>query len=134
MGMGEAMMIAGIGCRRRVSTQAVVLAIRTACAGADLDIGRLSALASEEIKAGEPALIAAADALGVPLMIVAQQELLQVAAGVQTQSAVSARIAGVPSLSEAAALAAVGPGARLTVPRQICGDVTCAIAISGEPS
>ena len=43
-------------------------------------------------------------------------------------------VTGVPSLAEAAALAAAGPDARLLVRRVAVGPATCALAISGEPA
>lgn len=49
-----------------------------------------------------------------------------------TRSLISQAVAGAPSVSEAAALAAVGPGGRLLGPRGVVGRVTCAIAIAGE--
>ena len=39
---------------------------------------------------------------------------------------------GVPSVSEAAALAAAGPGARLLGPRVAVGPATCALAVTGD--
>jgi cobalt-precorrin 5A hydrolase len=48
---------------------------------------------------------------------------------VLTRSAASQRIAGTLSVSELAALAAAGPGARLLGPRIAVGRVTCAIAV-----
>jgi cobalt-precorrin 5A hydrolase len=44
----------------------------------------------------------------------------------------SQRLAGTPSVSEAAALAVAGAGAKLLGPRTVLGPVTCAIAISGD--
>jgi cobalt-precorrin 5A hydrolase len=41
-------------------------------------------------------------------------------------------VAGVPSVSEAAALAAAGPGARLIAPRVAVGPATCALAATGD--
>jgi cobalt-precorrin 5A hydrolase len=41
-------------------------------------------------------------------------------------------LAGVPSVAEAAALAAGGPRARLILPRIAVGPVTCALAESGD--
>ena len=40
-------------------------------------------------------------------------------------------LAGVPSVAEAAALAAGGPDARLIVPRIAVGPATCALAATG---
>jgi cobalt-precorrin 5A hydrolase len=51
--------------------------------------------------------------------------------GMLTHSELSQARAGVPSVSEAAALAAAGAGARLLGPRIAVGPVTCALAISG---
>ncbi|WP_204349170.1 cobalamin biosynthesis protein, partial [Klebsiella pneumoniae] len=48
-----------------------------------------------------------------------------------TRSEISLAIAGSSSVSESAALAAAGEGARLLGPRIIVGAVTCAIATSG---
>jgi cobalt-precorrin 5A hydrolase len=41
-------------------------------------------------------------------------------------------LAGVPSVAEAAALAAGGPKARLILPRIVVGPVTCALAEMDE--
>jgi cobalt-precorrin 5A hydrolase len=49
-----------------------------------------------------------------------------------THSELSQALAGVPSVSEAAALAAAGEGARLLGPRIVVGPVTCALAASGD--
>lgn len=50
----------------------------------------------------------------------------------KTASALSFKLAGVSSVSEAAALAAAGPGARLAGPRIAVGRVTCAIAFGDD--
>jgi cobalt-precorrin 5A hydrolase len=49
-----------------------------------------------------------------------------------THSDLSQAIAGTPSVSETAALAAAGEGARLAGPRIAVGPVTCAIAFGGD--
>jgi cobalt-precorrin 5A hydrolase len=48
-----------------------------------------------------------------------------------SHSDASLSLAGTPSVSEAAALAAAGDGARLAGPRIVVGPVTCAIAFGG---
>ncbi len=55
------------------------------------------------------------------------------APGMLTRSAASLAATGTGSASEAAALAAAGPGARLLGPRLVLGPVTCALA-EGEAS
>jgi len=121
MGMGEAVTVAGIGCRRGVSVAAVLAAVEAARGGR-----RLDALATVPAKRGEPALAEAARRLGLPLVVGA------VADGdprLLSRSAASRATTGSGSASEAAALAAAGPGARLVGPRLAVGPVTCAIAV-----
>ncbi|MEW9805066.1 cobalamin biosynthesis protein [Mesorhizobium sp. ZMM04-5] len=48
------------------------------------------------------------------------------------EKSLSFKLAGVASVSEAAALAAAGEGARLAGPRTALGNVTCAIAFGAE--
>ncbi|MBA3448684.1 MAG: cobalamin biosynthesis protein, partial [Pseudaminobacter sp.] len=47
-------------------------------------------------------------------------------------SDLSLALAGTPSVSETAALAAAGQGARLLGPRLVLGSVTCALATNGD--
>ncbi|RED14037.1 cobalamin biosynthesis protein [Pontivivens insulae] len=65
--------------------------------------------------------------MGIPADVIAQQETL-------TQSASSLAARNTGSVAEAAALAAIGPGARLVAPREISADgmATCALAISAD--
>ena len=64
MGLGEAVTVAGIGCRRGVSVAAVLAAVEAARGGR-----RLDALATVPAKRGEPALAEAARRLGLPLLV-----------------------------------------------------------------
>jgi cobalt-precorrin 5A hydrolase len=125
--MGEAMMIAGVGCRRGTSAAAIEAAIAAALARAGLASRRLDILATAEFKSDEPGIAAAAAARGVPLIYVAQADLER-AGGRATHSRRVARLIGVGSVAEAAALAAGGPAARLVVPRIAIGPATCALA------
>lgn len=123
MDLGEAMTAAGIGCRRGASADAVLAAIRAACAAAG--VAGVDALAVVPAKAEEAGVRAAAAMLGVPVLVGA------VAAGdarLLSHSAASLAASGTPSASEAAALAAAGVGARLIGPRLALGPVTCALA------
>jgi cobalt-precorrin 5A hydrolase len=114
------MRVAGLGCRRGVTTAEVLAAIEAAGAG------RLDALATVLAKRDEPALAEAARALGLPLIVAEPAAADRLA----TASAASLAAAGTPSASEAAALAAAGPSGRLVAPRLVFGRVTCAIAVS----
>lgn len=124
------MIVAGLGCRKGVSTEAVLAAIRAAAGAHALPLGRIGRLATGEAKSGEPALAEAALALGVPLEIVGAA--LIAAQATPTRSGPSLAVAGAGSLAEAAALAAAGEGARLLGPRTLLGPVACALAETGR--
>ncbi|MBP7243317.1 cobalamin biosynthesis protein [Amaricoccus sp.] len=122
------MTVAGIGCRRGATAEEVLAAI--AAARARHGLARLDALAALDRKRGETGIAEAAARLGLPLLIA---EPAGDAPGMLTRSAASLAATGTGSASEAAALAAAGPGARLLGPRLVLGPVTCALA-EGEAS
>jgi cobalt-precorrin 5A hydrolase len=131
--MGEVMIVAGVGCRKGASQAEVEAAIDHALAQAKLARETLRLIATSDGKANEPGLVAAAGARGVPLVRVTPADLE--AAGSRTQSS-SPRVKemfGVPSVAEAAALAAGGPKAKLILPRIAVGPVTCALADTEAP-
>ena len=121
------MMIAGIGCRRGTSAAAIEAAIAAALA----QTGRreLDALATAAFKGDEEGITAAAEARGIPLILVAQADLERVGSRA-THSRRVAQLTGVGSVAEAAALAAAGFTARLLVARIVVGPATCAIALA----
>ncbi|HWF94186.1 MAG TPA: cobalamin biosynthesis protein [Xanthobacteraceae bacterium] len=127
MAVGEAMMVAGIGCRRGTSAAAIETVIAAALAHAGLTSHRIDLLATAAFKGDEPGIAAAAAARGIRLILVAQADLER-AGGRATRSRRVAALMGVGSVAEAAALAAGGPAARLVVPRIVIGPATCALA------
>lgn len=127
------MLIAGIGCRRGVTGRDVETAVTSALgqlAEAHRDGPRpeLSALATWDLKGGEAGLTAAARSLRLPLALISAERLREAAPGIETPSRRVEALTGLPSVAEAAALAAAGPGARIVVARIVSGPVTCAIA------
>jgi cobalt-precorrin 5A hydrolase len=124
------MIVAGIGCRRGASAAAVETAIMAALAARGLGTDRLAAVATSNSKGKEPGIKAAAAALGVPFVTVAQGELEAAGHGIATKSQRVLALTGVGSVAEAAALAAAGSGAQLVAQRVIVGAVTCALAQS----
>ena len=62
------------------------------------------------------------------------RDLEAASARAETRSARVLALTGVPSIAEAAALAAAGPAARLILPRIKLGPATCALAVAGERS
>jgi cobalt-precorrin 5A hydrolase len=132
MDMGEAVIVAGIGCRKGVGAGAIEAAIAAALAHCGLAAQALSLVATSSAKRDEEGIAAAASALGVPLVVVPQSALEAAGELTMTRSERVLLRTGVPSLAEAAALAAAGPAARLIAPRVAVGPATCALAETSE--
>jgi cobalamin biosynthesis protein CbiG len=132
MGMGQAVIVAGVGCRKGATAADVQAAIAAALAHCGLPARALGAVATSVAKTAEAGIANAALKLGVPLLPVAQRDLEQAASITLTKSERVLALVGVPSLAEAAALAATGPTARLVVSRIVVGSVTCALATSDD--
>jgi cobalt-precorrin 5A hydrolase len=128
MGVGKAVIVAGIGCRKGASAAEIEAAIETALERAGRPLAKIDLLATAMTKRKEEGIAAAAAARGLPLIFVAQPELEIASARGATWSARVLALAGVPSVAEAAALAAAGSKARLILPRIVHGPVTCALA------
>ena len=131
MGVDEAMIVAGIGCRKGASADDVGAAIAHALDRAGFAADGLDLIATSAAKGGEPGIAAAAAALGVPLVLVPQSDLEGASPRTQTRSERVVALTGVPSVAEAAALAAGGPQARLILPRVGVGPATCALVDTG---
>jgi cobalt-precorrin 5A hydrolase len=132
MELGEAVIVAGIGSRKGVAVGEVVAAIEAALAEYCIEHAELAMIATARMKQDEAGILAAGGALGLPLILVDDEALAEMADGVLTHSSLSLSVAGTPSVAEAAALAAAGEGARLAGPRMVVGNVTCAIALGED--
>jgi cobalt-precorrin 5A hydrolase len=130
MAMDQAMIVAGIGCRRGTSAPDIEAAIRAALAQAGVGADALDAIATIAAKHDEAGIVAAAASLGVNVVLIPDAEFETVSARTETKSERVLALTGVPSVAEAAALAAAGPSARLISPRLVLGAATCALAIS----
>jgi cobalt-precorrin 5A hydrolase len=126
------MIVAGIGCRKGAAAAEIEAAIAAALARAGFSADALSLLATSAAKAGEPGIAAVASALRLPLVSIPQDRLEAAGTRTMTRSERVLAETGVPSLAEAAALAAGGPAARLLAPRVAVGPATCALAQSAD--
>ena len=126
------MIVAGIGCKAGASAREIDAAIGAALSQAGLEHSALGLIATSTAKANETGIAAAATGRGLKVAIVAQADLESAGAHTVTRSERVLTVSGVPSVSEAAALAAAGPGARLVAPRVAVGPATCALAITGD--
>ena len=116
------MRVAGIGFRRDASLAALADALERA--------GPADALATIPAKATAPALRALAAQTGLPVITVGVAGVIT-----PTQSPRIIAMHGTGSLAEAAALAALGPGAHIVVTRVTSSDGMATAAIAeGDPA
>lgn len=116
------MIVAGFGFRSRATLASLQAALMAAQEG----LPPVTHLATAADKA--PALAPLAEALGLPIATIDDEAIRT--ASTRTASPASQKARGTGSMAEAAAMAAIGPGARLIRPRRISPDrlATCAIA------
>ncbi|MFB9553926.1 Rv2231c family pyridoxal phosphate-dependent protein CobC [Streptomyces roseoviridis] len=125
--LGSAVVV-GVGARSGVAAREVLGLVGAALREAGLTGGDVAALATLDVRAAEPGIVAAAERLGVPVRAFGSEELAGVA--VPHPSAAALAATGTGSVAEAAALRGAGPGAELVVPKRKTRHATCAIARS----
>lgn len=125
------MMVAGLGCTSGTRAMVVLAVLDTALEAHGLTRDDLALLSTVPGKSDEPGLIEAAEILGIPLAVPSDAQLKAADTQGLTRSEASLAATGLGSASEAAALAACGPDARLLGARLVQDGVTCALAVSG---
>ena len=121
------MIVAGVGCRKGTAAADIEAAIDAALADAGLGSAAVRLIATSAAKASEPGIATVASSMGVPLAFVSDEDLAATDGRTRTRSDRVLALTGVPSVAEAAALAAGGPAARLIAPRVAVGPATCAL-------
>jgi cobalt-precorrin 5A hydrolase len=124
------MIVAGMGFRRGVSAEEIEFALAQTLASLKSDQANLQCIAVPSRKGDERALATVVQARRVELVLVAQNALEAAGSRTVSHSIRSLEAMNVPSVAEAAALAAAGENGMLLRSRQIYGLVTCAIAQS----
>jgi cobalt-precorrin 5A hydrolase len=125
----EAVIVAGVGCRREISADEIERVVLKTLGQFDLPVERLQVIATEAEKANEPAFPEAAERLSARLVACTVEELRQVGGRVLTLSKQAFDAKGLPSIAEAAALVVAGANGRLLGARVATERATCAIAI-----
>jgi cobalt-precorrin 5A hydrolase len=115
----------GVGASRGCPPAELAGLVDASLHAAGVGAAEVGVLASADVKADEPAVLALASARGWPLQTFPAEALAAV--GVPTPSATVARHVGTPSVAEASALLAAAP-AELLVLKQRSAHATCAIA------
>ena len=123
----------GIGCERNCSADEIDALARATLAEAGLAEGGVAAIVSIELKLGEPGIHSLAAAFGVPARFFSAERLLAETERLTERSAAVFRETGCWGVAEGAALAAVGSGGLLVVPKRKSRHATCAVARSPMP-
>jgi len=119
----------GVGCSRNCPPEELVALVDGMLADSDTAPGAIKAVFTLDLKADEPAVIALADRLGVPLRVFTAAELEAVADRLETPSEVVFAEVGCHGVSEGAALCGAGPEGVLGMPKRKTAHATCALAV-----
>ncbi|ABO51214.1 cobalamin (vitamin B12) biosynthesis CbiG protein [Desulforamulus reducens MI-1] len=119
-------LVAGVGCRKGVSGEQIVTAVKGAFRLADYSLLSLKSLATVDLKMQEPGLLQAASYFRVPLIEVTREQIKNLSVQYTQSDFVKEQI-GVGGVCEPAAITASGMG-QIKVPKQKIGPVTVAIA------
>ncbi len=123
--------IVGIGCRRGTPAERIVAAVRESLSDAGVALEEVRLLASAEIKADEEGLIAAAEALGVPIRFIAAEEIRASLRDFSHSDFVAKKV-NLPAVAEPAALLA-GRKTRFICRKKTYNGITIALAREGFP-
>ena len=126
-------LVLGVGASTGASPDGLERAVDNLLDSANLDVRCVGAVATLDAKTAEPAIVALAERLEVDLVGLGAAALAAVE--VPNPSEVVRRAVGTPSVSEAAALLAGGPGAQLIAGKTVSatGDSTVALARRRTP-
>ena len=118
--------IVGIGCRRGTPAEQIVAAIKAGLTEAGVALDEVRLIASADLKADEAGLIAAAEALGVPLRFIPAAEIRASSREFSHSDFVEEKV-NLPAVAEPAALLA-GKRTRLICQKKAYNGITIAIA------
>lgn len=125
-------LVLGVGSSSGADPRGIRELVEVALASEGLCIDSVGLVATVDLKAGEPGIVALAESLGVGLRTFPAEALAGV--DVPHPSAVVAEAVGTPSVAEAAALAAAGPaGGSLVVGKRRSAEATVAVARRTRP-
>ncbi len=123
----------GLGCARGCDVGEMWDLVQQSLERANIAPEAIACVASLDLKADEPAMIATAKRLGVPFRLFSAAELEGEAGRLATPSEVVFAEVGCHGVAEGAALAIAGPDGTLTIEKQKTLNATCALARAPEP-
>ena len=123
----------GVGCERGASAENVYELVSRTLSTAKLAPTAVAGVFSLDLKADEPAILALADRLGVPVLFFDAATLEAERPRLANPSKVVFEAVGCHGVAEGASLAAAGKAAELIVEKTRDRQATCAIARAPEP-
>ncbi|MCB9944158.1 MAG: precorrin-3B C(17)-methyltransferase [Geminicoccaceae bacterium] len=123
----------GVGCARDCPPDELFSLVEQTLTEANLASASIAVVATVDLKADEPAVLALARRLGLPLRLFTAEELETFTPRLANPSGVVFAEIGCHGVAEAAALATTGPTARLKVDKRKTARATCALAIGDAP-
>ena len=125
--------VLGLGCERGTPAAEILALAHEALGEAGMDAASLAAVASLDLKADEAAIHAVAEALGVPARFHDAATLERETPRLANASEIVFAEVGCHGVAEGAALASVGAGGRLVVPKIKGARATAALARASGP-
>ena len=123
----------GVGCARNCPPEDLRALVDAALAEAGMAPEALACVSTIALKADEPAIVALAQDFGVPLRLFEAADLETETPRLANPSDVVFAEVGAHGVSEAAALAQVGPKGRLYLEKRKAAMATCAVAVADAP-
>jgi cobalt-precorrin 5A hydrolase len=118
--------IVGVGCRRGMTADRIIVAVKSSIAEAGVALDRVRYIASADVKADEPGLIEAARTLGIALRFIASDEIRESTLDFDKSRFVEQSV-NLPAVAEPAALLA-GRRTSLILKKKAYQGITVAIA------
>jgi cobalamin biosynthesis protein CbiG len=120
--------ILGLGCERGTDAAEVLALARQALELAGIRTADIAAVASMDSRGHEPAILAVAQAFGVPCSFFPAARLEEETPRIMNPSAIVFDRVGCHGVAESAALAAAGPVSELVLPKIKSAHATAAVA------
>lgn len=124
-------LVLGLGSSSGASAEGIRELVESSLSAAGLSLDSVGLVATVDLKAAEPGIVARAHELGVELRTFPAEALGAVS--VPNPSPVVEAEVGTPSVAEAAAVLAAGPEGELVVAKQRSGEATVAVARRRRP-
>lgn len=131
-GRRDARLSIGVGFRKAATAETLAALVREALSRLPPELAGWPTSLATIAEKDRPALRDAAVLLGLPVLILPKAALTGTEDRVTIISEAARACHGIPSVAEASALAAAGPGAQLVVTRIAVADATCAIAVGSD--